>query len=215
MNEGWLERWEVGRIGWHEPAGNENLKAHWTGSGRRVLVPLCGKTPDLLWLEAEGNEVVGVEVSPLAARDFFVENDLDYTVESATLPRYVASERRITIACGDYFGFHDRGFDACYDRGGLVAIDPERRADYVRHTRSLLTPDAWLLLIAVEYDQSVAPGPPFSLDADAVRELLPGLTCRARVDDLANCPPKFHDAGLDAFHEAAWSGTLSSPSRPA
>ncbi|MDJ0938531.1 MAG: thiopurine S-methyltransferase [Woeseiaceae bacterium] len=211
MNEGWLERWEVGRIGWHEPAGNQNLKAHWSGSNKRVLVPLCGKTPDLLWLEAEGNEVVGVEVSPLAARDFFHDNGLDYVVEPGALPRYVARERRVTIACGDFFEFREQGFDACYDRGALVAIDPERHADYVAHIRSLLTPEAYFLLIAVEYDQSVAPGPPFCLDADAVRGLLPGLECRARVDDLANCPPKFHEAGLAAFHEAVWSGVLSAP----
>ena len=62
MNENWIERWETGKTGWHEPDGNENLKAHWQWSGKRVLVPLCGKTPDLLWLESQGNEVVGVEV---------------------------------------------------------------------------------------------------------------------------------------------------------
>ena len=62
MSDDWLERWKIGRTGWHEPAGNRNLRTHWTWSGRRVLVPLCGKTHDLLWIEAQGNEVVGVEL---------------------------------------------------------------------------------------------------------------------------------------------------------
>ena len=32
-------------------------------SGRRVLVPLCGATPDLRWLAERGNDVTGVELS--------------------------------------------------------------------------------------------------------------------------------------------------------
>ena len=70
MNENWIERWETGKTGWHEPDGNQNLKTHWQWTGKRVLVPLCGKTPDLLWLESQGNEVVGVEVSELAVESF-------------------------------------------------------------------------------------------------------------------------------------------------
>ena len=41
MAEAWLERWQEGRIGWHEDEGNASLKRHWRGSGRSVLVPLC------------------------------------------------------------------------------------------------------------------------------------------------------------------------------
>ena len=48
MNEPWIERWKEGRIGWHEPEGNASLQRHWRGTGLRVIVPLCGKTPDLL-----------------------------------------------------------------------------------------------------------------------------------------------------------------------
>ena len=70
-NEPWLERWQIGRTGWHEPSGNRNLRAHWSWSGKRVLVPMCGKTPDLLWLEELGNEVVGVELSEIAVVAFF------------------------------------------------------------------------------------------------------------------------------------------------
>jgi thiopurine S-methyltransferase len=78
MTEPWLDRWREGRTGWHEPSGNRNLKAHWRLSGRRVLVPLCGKTPDLLWLEKQGNAVVGVELSDIAALAFFAEELQSY-----------------------------------------------------------------------------------------------------------------------------------------
>ncbi len=49
------------------PTGRQSLvAAPWRGTGRRVLVPLCGKTPDLLWLAEQGNEIVGVELSEIA-----------------------------------------------------------------------------------------------------------------------------------------------------
>jgi thiopurine S-methyltransferase len=43
----------------------------------KVFVPLCGKSSDMLWLLAQGYEVVGVELSPLAAQGFFAENQLE------------------------------------------------------------------------------------------------------------------------------------------
>ena len=68
MTEDWLGRWDQGRIGWHEAAGNEGLKSHWPElpDGSSVLVPLCGKAPDLLWLAKRGHVVVGVELSDIA-----------------------------------------------------------------------------------------------------------------------------------------------------
>ena len=97
MTESWLERWREGRIGWHEEEGNASLKKHWRAEGKRVLVPMCGKTVDMLWLEERGNSVVGVELSDIAARAFFKENDLRYTVHEGPLPAYIAEDRDITI----------------------------------------------------------------------------------------------------------------------
>ena len=119
MNEAWLERWETGKTGWHEPAGNRNQQRYWTLTGRRVLVPLCGKTPDLLWLEAQGNEVVGFELSEVAVEAFFSENDLAYERIEGELVEYRASERRLSLFCGDYFAFDAGPFDGHYDRGAL------------------------------------------------------------------------------------------------
>ena len=202
MNEAWLERWQIGRTGWHEPEGNASLKRYWTHSGRRVLVPLCGKTPDLLWLESKGNAVTGVELSELAVIAFFEENELEYT---RTSNRFDAVERELTLICGDYFEYDEPGgHDALYDRGSLVALPADIRPKYVDHTRRLLSDDAHLFVIAVEYDQAQAEGPPFSLSADEVQSYWPDLERRDRYDDLANCPPKFIDAGLQAFYEVVW-----------
>ncbi len=204
MHDEWLERWQIGRTGWHEEGGNRNLQKHWRASRRRVLVPLCGKTADLLWLEAQGNEVVGVELSDIAVKAFFDEHEIGYEYGEGTLDEYRAIGRRITLFCGDYFEFTQSDFDAHYDRGALVALSPELRSEYARHTTSLLSAGAEQLVIGVQYDQAVCDGPPYSISADEMASLWPDLEIVARIDDTANAPPKFLEAGLDLMHETVW-----------
>ena len=204
MNEDWLERWQIGRTGWHEPDGNRNLQQHWTHSGRRVLVPLCGKTPDLLWLEARGNAVVGVELSEIAVLGFFEDNKLDYEAVDGDLPGWRATDRDVTLYCGDFFEFRSQSFDAHYDRGALVALAPELRSRYARHVASLLSDDAQQFVVTLEYDQAICDGPPFAMTEDEVLGHWPGLRRHASVDDTANAPPKFLEAGLQQMHEVIW-----------
>lgn len=203
MLEPWLERWAEGRIGWHESDGNRSLKKHWSGSGRRVLVPLCGKSVDLAWLEAQGNEVVGVELSELAARAFFDENNIDYR-QTDDSRGFEAVDRRISIVCGDYFEFCGELYDAHYDRGALAALPPNMRGRYAAHTSTLLSSNAFQLVIVLEYDQALADGPPFSVTADELLSYWSGLERIDAYDDLKNAPPKFQDAGLPEFREVVW-----------
>lgn len=204
MTEDWLERWKIGRTGWHEPAGNRNLQTYWTLSGRRVLVPLCGKTQDLLWIEAQGNDVVGVEVSDLAVREFFEDNALDFKPVTGTLPGFRAIDRNITLYCGDYFEFADAPFDAHYDRGALIALSADLRRRYARHTTGLLTDEAAQFVITIEYDQAVCDGPPFAVAPEELLEHWPRLRRFASVEDIGNAPPKFLAAGLRSMHEVVW-----------
>ena len=90
----WNDRWERGATGWHLSKTNHHLVRHKTallGEGvtsppetsRRVFVPLCGKSVDMLWLAACGHRVYGVEVNADAARAFFDENGLPRTTLAA------------------------------------------------------------------------------------------------------------------------------------
>jgi thiopurine S-methyltransferase len=204
MHDAWLERWRIGRTGWHEPGGNRNLKRYWTFSGRRVLVPLCGKTPDLLWIESQGNEVVGIELSEIAVQAFFDENALDYERVDGSLTAYRARELELTLYCGDFFEFREMPFDVHYDRGALSAIAPDQRSRYARHVASLLSDDAQQFVITLEYDQSVCDGPPYSVGAGDLLDLWPALRRHASVDDIANAPPKFLAQGLEELREVVW-----------
>ena len=58
--------------------------------------------------------------------------------------------------------------DAVYDRAALVALPADMRKEYTTHIRDL-TEDVPQLLITFEYDQSVIPGPPFSVPAAEVK----------------------------------------------
>ena len=207
MSEDWLGRWDQGRTGWHEATGNEGLKAFWphaTNPGS-VLVPLCGKSPDLLWLAERGHDVVGVELSDIAVTGFFEDHDLEYESDSAgSLARYTATRHSLTIYCGDYFDFQSRPFDAFYDRGALVAFSEYQRPRYVEHSNALLKPGALRLVITLEYDQRVVNGPPFAVSADELTMYWDDLIRVGEKDDIDNCPPKFRKAGLSEISEVFW-----------
>jgi len=204
MNEEWLERWHEGRIGWHQEDGNASLKRYWRASGRRVLVPMCGKTPDLVWLAEQDNEVVGVELSRIAVEAFFDEQGLSCDIEDGDIPVYRARELPIAIHCGDLFGLHGLDCDAHYDRGALVATAPQRRPAYARHLTEQLQPMAEQLIIVLEYDEAVAKGPPYSVPADEILGYWPDLVCVDSYDDIDDGPPKFIEAGLDELIEMVW-----------
>lgn len=203
MSESWIARWQEGHTGWHEPGGNRGLRRYWPWRERRVLVPLCGKSVDLLWLEEQGNEVIGVELSDIAVRAFFDENGIACRKADGGR-RFDAVDRRISIHCCDYFDFDAGACDAHYDRGALVALAPDLRARYVQHTNALLTEDARQLVITLEYDQEIAAGPPFSMSANEVLGYWPSLEPVDVRDDIENGPEKFRAAGLDRMIETVW-----------
>lgn len=207
MSEDWLDRWDQGRIGWHEPAGNDGLKSFWPDIANpgSVLVPLCGKTPDLLWLAQRGHDVVGVELSAIAVEGFFEDHDLEFERESlGRLSRFTACRHSLSLYCGDYFEFQSPPFDALYDRGALVAFPGDIRPRYVEYTSKLLKPGAIRLLITLEYDQRIVNGPPFSVAAEEVTTYWDDLIRVGARDDIDNCPPKFRKAGLEEISEVFW-----------
>jgi len=207
VNEEWLERWKSGHTGWHEAQGNTALHKFWPklAPGSRVLVPLCGKSVDMLWLEQQGLDVTGVELCEIAVRAFFAESGILFDIETGDgLTKFKARGRRLAIHCGDYFDYSDGQFDAVYDRAALVALPPELRPAYAEHTKSLMKPAAHHLLITLEYDQAKVNGPPFSVLADEVQSYWPELRRAGDKSALRNMPPKYREAHLSEFVEAVW-----------
>ncbi len=189
----WLERWEKGRIGFHRADPNPRLVEHHQsvlGGTIRVLVPLCGKSADLEWLVIQGHEVVGVELSELAAQAFFTERGL--TAERVERGAFVEYRRgALSIFVGDFFAATPEltGYcDGVYDRAALIALPEELRARYAAHLPQLLAPKARLLLVTLHYD--AAGGPPFDVSPDEVQRLFAGrnITLLASEDARPDTP---------------------------
>ena len=204
---GWEERWERGNTVWHQSNGNKMLRQWWglPSHKQRVLVPLCGKSLDLLWLEERGHHVTGVELSAIAVQAFFADHDLAYTrTPAGELERYDAQSRNLSLYCGDYFQFTESAFDAVYDRAALIAMPPQLRSQYAAKTSELMRDDAGHMLITFSYDQSVIAGPPFSVPDDEVLSYWSDLPAVHSFEALDHSPPKFKEAGLTSVMEKIW-----------
>ena len=82
----WKTRWDDNQIGFHQNSTNPMLLSHWHKTslkpGDRVLVPLCGKSLDMLFLKSLGLEVVGIELVEKACLEFFSDNNLAYSAHT-------------------------------------------------------------------------------------------------------------------------------------
>lgn len=171
----WHQRWEKNEIGFHQTDANPALVEHFgtldLPAGARVFVPLCGKTLDIGWLLGQGFRVAGAELSELAIQQLFEELGVAPKVtELCALKTY--SAEGIDIFVGDIFELDADALgaiDGVYDRAALVALPPEMRLRYTAHLRAI-TGGAPQLLLTFEYDQSVMPGPPFSIPKNEVQD---------------------------------------------
>jgi len=68
----------------------------------------------------------------------------------------------------------------------------------------LLENTAEQFVITLEYDQTVADGPPFSVSSTELLSYWPDLVRFDSHDDIENGPPKFRDAGLTEMVEVIW-----------
>lgn len=208
----WLERWRQNQIGFHQAEFNSRLVEHWPAleleSDARVFVPLCGKTLDMHWLRQQGHSVVGVELAPMAIEAFFAEADEPYEIEAVGRLRLYQAEG-IRIYCGDVFELTARelaGVGAVFDRGALVALQPDPRRRFVDHLLRVLPVGTQTLLLTVEYDQNLVAGPPHSVHPDEVHAL---YAERCRIERLETrvseqVPPHFQAHGIKRVGESAY-----------
>ena len=123
-------------------------------SNLRILVPLCGKTPDMLWLAEQDHAIIGVETSLRYIKAFFRDNGLEYKVNSRQITAdkkanvYEAKSKDITLYNCDIFDFsiEESGgqFDAIWDQSAMPVINAmgkKRLKEYTNLMQALLKPD--------------------------------------------------------------------------
>ena len=207
----WHERWQENRIGFHRGEVMPLLEKHWHAlqlpSSSRVLVPLAGKSLDMVWLAAQGHRVLGVELSSLAVVQFFEEHGLQPERRESPYGSHQVANH-IELLCGDVFGVDAALLGDCagvYDRAALVALPAEMRQQYVQTVYGALPAGCRGLLITLEYPQAEKVGPPFSVDETEVRALFSPhwqVQLLERRDILQQ--PDFIAEGLTAMSTAVY-----------
>ena len=191
----WQERWEKGENFWHMDAVNPDLldnihalepvkKAAAAASRRpRILVPLCGATCDMAYLNNQGWHVVGIDAVEQGLRTFIAQygehlhnvKDVDSSVgvhiAADGLDLYgldmFAPELTAELVGGEC--------DAVWDRGSLVAIGVQQREPYIRKLLSLLRRSNKVnyLLSVFDYNtDSAFVAPPHRVPQDVVEKLV-------------------------------------------
>jgi len=199
----WHERWNDGRIGFHEGRPNAFLARHVELLGPppgAVLVPLAGKSQDLLYLASKDYTVIGVELSSKAVADFFADNGLIPT-QATVAPFEVWSAGRISMFVGDLFALTREHLDAVsaitalYDRAAIVALPHEMRQRYAAHLRTLLAAGTKGLIVTFDYPQELFDGPPFSVSGAELKGIYDGLALE-EIDSAMADAPRIRDAGI-------------------
>jgi thiopurine S-methyltransferase len=221
--EFWLQRWREGRTGWHHDTVMPLLEKHWpaldVAHDSRVLVPLCGKSLDMLWLARQGLDVLGVELSPLAVEAFLGENRLHAQTRDAPDGIHhsiidAPGDGRIEIVQGDVFDLDPGLLSRCtafYDRAASIALPAALRERLAREVYAKLPAGARGLLITLDYPQAQMEGPPFSVDDAEVHRLFDACWQVERLErrDILSEQPSFSEQGVSALGTTVYALTLS------
>lgn len=210
--EFWHKKWASNQIGFHLPDVNPYLQRFWPGlnlaAQARVLVPLCGKSLDLLWLAGRGHRVLGIELSEKAVEDFFSEQQLQPQISEHGVFK-VYRTGTIELWCGDVFALTADDVADCsalYDRAAVIALPPPMRERYAEHLQTILPAGLMGLLITLDYDQSQIAGPPFSVDDVQVQHLF-GTAWQMQLlesQDVLSDSGKFVQAGATRLEERVY-----------
>lgn len=189
------------------PEGYPGLEKHWTDlqpeNISTVLVPLCGKSVDLLWLSKHADAVTGVEVSEKAILEFMEEHNRDWTKEKSG--KFVIYKTgNIKFWCGDFMALPARKlprFDLIYDKAALVALPPQMRKPYAGKILELSNETTTYLLHHFIYNQNEMNGPPFSVSKKEISEYFGAFYDIRVLNSIENAPesfPKFVKRGLNS-----------------
>ena len=166
----------------------------------------------MVWLRQQGCKVLGVELSSIAAQDFFRENGQSPT--HTVSGKFESCEAGgIRILCGDFFDLSKEDLakiSAVYDRASLVALPPDMRERYAPPPGGYPAARNANLLVTFDYPQSEMQGPPFAVSVNEVETLYgkyTGIRLLAQEDALAQ-NPRFQQRGVSRMQENIFLLTL-------
>lgn len=171
----WKKRWDDNLIGFHRPLPHDVLVEHYEliANCKQILIPLAGKTPDIVYLLERGHDIVAVEFCQKAVLDFFNENNIEFHMElEGQFEVYRA--KNLKFFCGDLFQMSLHEFvdvSALYDRGAMIALDREQRKKYAILICQNLPSLKLVLSSQIDYGPLPETIPPYSVNVAEINDL--------------------------------------------
>jgi len=158
----WEARFSADETPWERP-GLHPAFLDWRrsgafGPGDRVIVPGCGRSPELTGFAGIGLNVVGADLSATAIA--FQRATLDAGALDAELIEGDVLRQRF-----------ETPFDLVYEQTFLCAIPPRLRPEYEAAVHDWLKPGGRLLALFMQKEERG--GPPYGCSMEAMRELFP------------------------------------------
>ena len=174
----WNNRWKNKQIAFHDGVPHKSIVefVHLltldNSQSKKILVPLCGKSIDMIFLLSQGFQVVGIEFSEIAVLDFFKEHNISY--QKKVLDHFTLFEaEHIKIYQGDFFKLTEKEIGDiafCYDRASMVAFDQNERKLYAQSLIKYATDLKLILSPLLDYGDLQNLGPPYSVTANELNE---------------------------------------------
>jgi methyl halide transferase len=167
----WQQRFTERRTPWDRGAPGPQLQ-RWLddatlAAAARVAVPGCGSGHDVLALAQAGCDVTALDYAAAAV--------------ALTRERLAAAGAATTVVQADVLAWQAPApFDAVYEQTCWCALHPDHWSAYAAQLHAWLRPGGALLLLAMQCRREGAAagrveGPPYHMDINAVRALLPSM----------------------------------------
>jgi SAM-dependent methyltransferase len=165
----WQQRFAQQQTPWDRGAAGPQI-ARWIADGTltaglRIAVPGCGSGHDALALARAGCNVIAIDYAPAAV--------------ALTRERLAAGGATAELVQADVLAWQPAAaLDAVYEQTCWCALHPDRWQAYAAQLQHWLRPGGRLLLLAMQCRRDGAAegrieGPPYHMDINAVRALLP------------------------------------------
>ncbi|UJR18174.1 hypothetical protein I4U23_005074 [Adineta vaga] len=186
----WNRRWEMNQATRWQMAGVHPFLLQYASffrdwhnrANKSILVPLCGKSDDLLWLTQECGlrHVIGIESSAIAVTSLLKE--YEYTQVNEKIGCYTGFNGKLSIFCADFFDENVNQsllggpVDYIWDRAALVALHWNDHERYVKKLLNLqATPreeqNGKFDILISAYWHSQHRGPPFGVELQYLRQV--------------------------------------------
>ena len=155
----WEQRYQESTTGWerdHINPGFNEWRARFAASPGRVILPGCGRSPEVLAFAELGWQVVGVDLAQTAVtyqRQTLAEQGFDGTVIESNIFDWQP----------------DTPADLVYEQTCLCALHPDQWPAYEAQLRAWLRPGGSLAALFMQTGREG--GPPFHCELSAMRAL--------------------------------------------